>query len=145
MTPTRPPSRYPWHPQRATQWRLKTRTLDLGVRPLVMGIVNVTPDSFSDGGKFFATDQAIAHAHQLIEAGVDILDVGGESTRPYAAVVDAHDEQQRVLPVIEAICRDTNTPVSIDTSKASVARAAVERGAEIINVVTGLDGDPDMV
>ena len=145
MTPTRPPSRYPWHPQRATQWRLKTRTLDLGVRPLVMGIVNVTPDSFSDGGKFFATDQAIDHARQLIEAGVDILDVGGESTRPYAAVVDAHDEQQRVLPVIEAICRDTNTPVSIDTSKASVARAAVERGAEIINDVTGLEGDPDMV
>ena len=138
-------SRYPWHALRATQWRLKTRDLALGARPLFMGIVNVTPDSFSDGGKFFDVRQAIEQARHLIDAGADILDVGGESTRPYAAPVDAEEEQRRVLPVVEAICREASTPVSIDTSKASVARAALDLGAEIINDVTGLEGDPEMV
>lgn len=110
-----------------------------------MGIVNVTPDSFSDGGKFFDVEQAIDHAYALIDAGADILDVGGESTRPYAAAIDASEEQRRVLPVVEAICRERSTPVSIDTSKACVAREALALGAEIINDVTGLEGDPEMV
>lgn len=126
-------------------WKLKTRTLTLTRRPALMAIVNVTPDSFSDGGKFLSTDQAVEHALQLVSDGADILDIGGESTRPYSDPVSATEEADRVLPVIEALVRETGIPVSIDTSKASVARAAVLAGAEIINDVTGLEGDPEML
>lgn len=110
-----------------------------------MGIVNVTPDSFSDGGQFSDPGRATEHALQLVAEGADIVDVGGESTRPYADSVAVDAERRRVLPVIEAICRETTIPVSIDTSKASVARAALDAGVEIINDVTGLEGDPLMV
>jgi dihydropteroate synthase len=132
--------------QYAAEWRIAGQTLDLGSRPLIMGIVNVTPDSFSDGGRFFSPDAAIAHAVRLADDGADILDIGGESTRPYAAVVSTEEELRRVLPVIEAVRRQQpETIISIDTSKAAVARAAVAAGASIINDVTGLVGDERML
>ena len=137
---------HPWHPNRATTWQLRTRTLSLDTLPLLMGIVNVTPDSFSDGGKFFAQDAAIEHGLKLLDEGAAILDIGGESTRPYSTPVDANEERQRVIPVIEAIHRAQPSAIlSVDTSKAAVARAAIEAGAEIINDVTGLEGDPEML
>ncbi len=132
-------------PQRATSWRLRTKTLEFGRRPLLMGIVNVTPDSFSEGGQFAEPQKAVKHAMQLVADGADILDVGGESTRPYAEEVDVDEELQRVLPVIKALAQKTKTPISIDTRKAVVAKAALEAGAEIINDVTGLTGDPKML
>jgi dihydropteroate synthase len=110
----------------------------------VMGVVNVTPDSFSDGGLFLDADEAVAHGIELWDDGADILDVGGESTRPGAEPVDAEEELRRVLPVIEALT-DSGTQVSIDTSKADVAAAAVKAGATFINDVTALRGDPRMV
>lgn len=128
----------------ARVWQLRTRTLDLVPRPLVMGIVNVTPDSFSDGGRFFDSCAAVEHALRLVEEGADLLDIGGESTRPYAAVVPAAEELRRVLPVIEALQGRVSVPISIDTSKPEVALEAVSAGAEIINDVTGFR-DPRMV
>lgn len=138
------------YPQRATHWRLRTRTLEFGRRPLLMGIVNVTPDSFSDGGQFFRErgtkpQAAVDHALQLVADGADILDIGGESTRPYADRVAVEEELQRVIPVIEALAKQCEISISIDTSKAAVAKAAVEAGAEIINDVTGLTGDLEML
>ncbi len=110
-----------------------------------MGIVNVTPDSFSDGGKFLGIEAAVAHGLRLAAEGADLLDIGGESTRPYATPVDADEELRRVIPVIERLVAQTNVPISIDTSKAAVALAAIAAGAEIINDVTGLEGDPEML
>ena len=133
-------------PHRAIAWKLRTRTLHFGSRPQLMGIVNVTPDSFSDGGRHLDRDAAVEHSLRLLAEGADILDIGGESTRPYADVVSADEELQRVIPVIEAILRQQPAAiVSIDTSKAAVARAALAAGAEIINDVTGLTGDPQML
>ena len=108
-------------------------------RPLIMGVVNVTPDSFSDGGRFLDTGRAIAHARRLIEEGADILDLGGESTRPGAAPVSAREEADRVLPVLEALA-DAGVPVSIDTRHAPLMRAALERGASMINDIQALTG-----
>ena len=130
---------------RASQWQLRTRTLSFPRRPLLMAIVNVTPDSFSDGGHFFDPARAVEHALRLVAEGADLLDIGGESTRPYSTPVDAEEERRRVLPVLTALARQTTVPLSIDTSKASVARAALDAGAEIINDVTGLEGDPGML
>jgi dihydropteroate synthase len=131
---------------RATSWRLRTRTLQFGPRPLLMGIVNVTPDSFSDAGQFFDPQAAICHALKLLDDGADILDIGGESTRPYSAPVSAEEEIRRVLPVIEAVLQQRpQAIVSIDTSKATVAEEAIARGAEIINDITALAGDPGML
>ena len=113
-------------------------------RPWVMGIVNVTPDSFSDGGLCPTTETAVSHALTLVADGADVLDIGGESTRPGAAAVSAQEEMDRVLPVIEALRPQVTTPISIDTSKAAVARAACMAGATIVNDVTALEGDPDM-
>jgi dihydropteroate synthase len=132
-------------PRRATRWQLRTRELAFGKLPLVMGIINVTPDSFSDGGRFSDPQQAAEHAFQLVNDGADILDIGGESTRPYAEPVSSYEELQRVVPVIEAVAAALSTPISIDTSKAVVAKAALAAGAEIINDVTGLTGDPEMI
>ena len=129
----------------AGSWQLRTQTLEFGKMPKIMGIVNVTPDSFSDGGKFFSPTAAIDHALSLVDEGADIIDIGGESTRPYALPVSAQEEIERVLPVIEALVATADIPVSIDTSKASVAREAIRVGAEIINDVTGLEGDAEMV
>jgi dihydropteroate synthase len=109
-----------------------------------MGIVNVTPDSFSDGGRFYDPVAAIDHALELVANGADILDIGGESTRPYSEPVSETDELARVLPVVEAVRAQTSVPVSIDTSKASVAKACLAAGAEIINDVTALFGDSGM-
>jgi len=132
-------------PARAGHWRLGRRTLCFPRRPLVMGILNVTPDSFSDGGRFFDPTAAIAQAKQLTAAGADLLDIGGESTRPYSEPISLDEELSRVLPVFEALSRDWPIPLSIDTSKAAVAEAALAAGAEIINDVTALSGDPAML
>jgi dihydropteroate synthase len=110
-----------------------------------MGIVNVTPDSFSDGGRFIEASAAVDHALQLVADGADILDIGGESTRPYSEPVSSDEELRRVVPVVERLARQVDVPMSIDTSKASVAQAAVAAGAEIINDITGLEGDPGML
>src|SRR5215475_11432664 len=130
-------------------WNLGSRSLELGKRTLVMGIVNVTPDSFSDGGEHFAPDQAVAHALKLLDDGADIVDVGGESTRPGAQVggeqpaVNAEEELKRILPVIEGVKRARSaTIVSVDSYKATVAEAAVKAGAEIVNDVSGFLWDP---
>jgi dihydropteroate synthase len=131
---------------RARVWKLRSCTLQFARLPLLMGIVNVTPDSFSDGGRFLDHDAAVAHGLKLLDEGADILDIGGESTRPYSTPVDAGEELRRVLPVVEAVHRSRPDAVlSIDTSKAVVAEAAVAAGAEIINDVTGLAGDPRMM
>ena len=140
-----PPSPTAPFPGRVSFWRLKTRQLTLPQRPLVMGIVNVTPDSFSDGGRFFDPCAAIQHGCQLVDEGAELLDVGGESTRPYSLPVTESEELRRVIPVIEALATQTTVPISVDTSKARVAAEALQAGAEIINDVTGLRGDPQMV
>ena len=114
-------------------------------RPLVMGIVNVTPDSFSDGGRHADAEAAVAHGLALVESGADLLDVGGESTRPFSDSVPAEEELRRVTEVVRRLAAESGVPVSIDTSKAVVAARAVEVGAEIINDVTGLEGDPAML
>jgi dihydropteroate synthase len=132
-------------PSCADHWRLRSRTLSFGQLPLLMGILNVTPDSFSDGGRFVAATAAVEHGLRLVAEGADLLDVGGESTRPGAAPVDAQEELRRVAPVVEELCRKTDVPVSIDTSKAAVARYAIHAGAQIINDVTALAGDPNMI
>ena len=131
------------------QWRLRTRTLELGRRTLVMGVVNITPDSFSDGGLFFSPEAAVAHGLKLIEEGADILDLGAESTRPGSragsanAAVSVDEEQARLLPVVEGILkRLPRAVVSVDTYKAATARAALATGAEIVNDVSGFTWDP---
>ena len=129
------------------QWSLGTRTLELGKRTLIMGIVNVTPDSFSDGGLYLDSEKAIDHAHRLLDEGADIIDIGGESTRPGArtVTVSAEEELRRVLPVITALKKQRpDAVISIDTYKASVARAAAAAGAEIVNDVSGLRWDAQM-
>ncbi|MCO8123684.1 dihydropteroate synthase [Stieleria sp. TO1_6] len=110
-----------------------------------MGILNVTPDSFSDGGRHFDTSRAIDVALVMEADGADIIDLGGESTRPYSDPVSASDELRRVIPVVEGLAGQLKIPISIDTSKAAVAKNALQAGAEIINDVTGLQGDPDML
>lgn len=110
----------------------------------VMGILNVTPDSFSDGGRFAAPEAACARALQMIRDGADIIDIGGESTRPGHTAVDAEEEMRRVLPAVREIRKITDIPISIDTSKAEVARAALEAGADMVNDVWGLKRDPEM-
>ncbi|MEO8685391.1 MAG: dihydropteroate synthase [Devosia sp.] len=121
------------------------RTLTLGATPTIMGILNVTPDSFSDGGEHAVLDAAIAHAHAMIAEGADIIDIGGESTRPGATPVSTQQELDRVIPVIEALVAfGITTPISIDSYKPLVADQAIEAGATIINDVHGLQGAPEM-
>ena len=122
-------------------WLTSRRKINYGEKTLVMAILNVTPDSFSDGGKFFAIDEALKQSEKLIEEGADILDIGGESTRPTSKRVSAEEEIRRVVPVIENVAKRFDVPISIDTSKAEVAAKAVEAGAEIINDVSGLRFD----
>jgi dihydropteroate synthase len=121
-----------------------SHTLLLGQRTLIMGIVNVTPDSFSDGGHFFSPDRAIAQALRMVEEGADILDIGGESTRPFSDPVSESEEMDRVMPVIEGLAGRVAIPISIDTTKASVARQAIAAGATMINDVSALRTDPRM-
>ena len=128
-----------------TRWQLRSRTLALGERTLLMGILNVTPDSFSDGNRYFTASAALDHGLALLDEGADVLDLGGESTRPNATPLDAAAEQARVLPVLRALLRARPSAVlSVDTYHASTARAAIEEGAEIINDVSGLLWDPLM-
>ena len=122
-------------------WHIRERTLPIGERTLVMGVLNVTPDSFSDGDKFLTLDKAIAHADQMIADGADIIDVGGESTRPGGEPVTAEEEIQRVVPIIKELTKRSDTPVSIDTTKSEVARAALDAGASIVNDISGLRFD----
>lgn len=124
-------------------WQTARRTFELN-KTLVMAILNVTPDSFSDGGKHFSIDDALRQAEILINEGADILDIGGESSRPNSERVAADEEIRRVVPIIEAISRRFNTAISIDTSKSEVANAAVEAGAEIINDISGLQFDENL-
>jgi len=135
----------PTTPLPVDRWKLRTRTLTFGRLPRLMGIVNVTPDSFSDGGQFFDPGAAIDHGLRLVEQGADLLDVGGESTRPGAEPVSADEELRRVMPVVAALCERSSVPVSIDTSKAAVARQALDAGVEVINDVTALRADPAML
>ncbi|MBU6171521.1 MAG: dihydropteroate synthase [Verrucomicrobia bacterium] len=125
-------------------WRTRRAALDLSDRARVMGILNVTPDSFSDGGSHFGIEAALAHAREMIAQGVDIIDVGGESTRPGSLPVPADEETKRTAPVIRALRTEWDGLISIDTSKAAVAKAAIESGADIVNDVSGLRADPQM-
>lgn len=125
-------------------WRTSRRAFDLGQRGAIMGILNATPDSFSDGGAHATTDAAVAHGLLMVAEGAEIIDVGGESTRPGAGPVSAGEEMRRVIPVIEGLAARCGAAISIDTTKAEVARAALAAGAEIINDITALRGDPEM-
>lgn len=125
-------------------WRTRTRTFDLTHRGLIMGVLNVTPDSFSDGGKFFDPEAAILRGLAMVADGADILDIGGESTRPGATPVEAEEELRRILPVIAGLRAASAIPISIDTMKARVAEAAVAAGADIINDISGFQHDPAM-
>lgn len=124
-------------------YKARDKELVIGKKTLVMGIVNVTPDSFSDGGEFFDTDKAVSHALELVSQGADVIDIGGESTRPGYEPVSAEEEIERVVPVIEKLSKEFDVVISCDTSKAPVARAALEAGCHIINDVCALT-DPDM-
>jgi dihydropteroate synthase len=137
--------RFPLPASHFPSWKLRTRTLHLD-RPFIMGVLNVTPDSFSDGGKFFSVDAAVTQAERLIDEGAEIVDVGGESTRPQGATpVDAAEELRRVIPVLAVIHeRRPDTILSVDTVKADVAEAALGAGAEIVNDVSALRLDPRM-
>jgi dihydropteroate synthase len=136
------------------EWQIGSRTLQLGKRTLIMGVVNVTPDSFSDGGAHFDREKAVEYAFKLLQDGADILDIGGESTRPGAKVASAtglgdgvseKEELERVIPVISAVKQNNSkTIISVDTYKSGVARAAVKAGAEIVNDVSGFLWDPQM-
>ena len=123
-------------------WKLARRTLPYGERTLVMGILNVTPDSFSDGGENFDAGRAVARAEEIIAEGADILDVGGESTRPGGEMVAADEELRRIVPVLRAIAGRVAVPISVDTTKTTVARAALDEGAEILNDISGLRFEP---
>jgi dihydropteroate synthase len=125
----------------AREWHIAGQVLPIEERTLVMGILNVTPDSFSDGDLFLPPDKALAHAEQMIEEGADIIDVGGESTRPGATLVSPEEEIRRVIPVIETLAKRTKTPISVDTTKALVARAALNSGAAIVNDISALRFD----
>jgi dihydropteroate synthase len=127
-------------PERRSGWA----ALLASPRPLVMGVLNVTPDSFADGGRFFDQAAALAQARALVVAGADILDIGGESTRPFADPVSLEEELRRVLPIVQTLAPEIPIPISIDTYKAPVARAALEAGATLINDISALRFDPDM-
>jgi dihydropteroate synthase len=124
--------------------RCGDHTLELGGRTLLMGTINVTPDSFSDGGRFYKTDQAIKQGELLASEGADILDVGGESTRPFSNSVGVEEELQRVIPVVSQLAKSTSLPISIDTCKGQVASAALDAGATMINDISGLRYDPEL-
>jgi dihydropteroate synthase len=125
-------------------WKTSRRKINLGDQTLIMGILNVTPDSFSDGGLFYSQQKAVQHGLQLADEGADIIDIGGESTRPGAKAVSAAIELKRVLPVIESLVKQVKIPISIDTKKELVARQAFAAGAEIVNDISSLNGDKKM-
>lgn len=120
------------------------KQLAFGQHTLIMGVLNVTPDSFSEEGRYFEVDSAIAHAKRMVNEGADIIDIGGESSRPGALSISADEELTRVLPVVERLASEVPVPISIDTYKANVARRALQAGAHIVNDITALSGDSDM-
>lgn len=124
--------------------RCRKKTFKLGKQTLLMGVLNVTPDSFSDGGLYFNKDRAIAHGLRMVEEGADLIDIGGESTRPGSKPLGSEEELRRVIPVIEFLSKEVDVPISIDTYKSAVAQKAVEAGAEMINDISGLHFDPDL-
>lgn len=126
-------------------WTIRDRTFAWGQRTYLMGILNVTPDSFSDGGQFATPQTALAQARYLIESGADILDIGGQSTRPKAETISLDAELERVIPIIRAIRQETDIPISIDTTRAAVAKAAIAAGADLINDISGATYDPEML
>ena len=126
-------------------WTIRTHHFHWGDRTYLMGVLNVTPDSFSDGGLFNNLEAAITHARKLVAAGADILDIGGQSTRPNAVEISLDEELSRVLPIIQAIRQETDIPLSIDTTRAAVAHAAIAAGADIVNDISGATYDPDML
>src|SRR6476619_1720247 len=127
-----------------TLWKIAGRTIDLSTHALIMGVLNVTPDSFSDGGEFFSTEKAVEQGKRMAAAGASIIDVGGESTRPGSEGISVEEEMRRVLRAISQLRTSISTFISIDTTKAAVAREAIGAGATIINDVTGGRGDPEM-
>ena len=130
---------------RGRLWKIGERLFNVSRHGLIMGVLNVTPDSFSEGGKFFAAEKAIEHGLKMAADGADIVDVGGESTRPGAEPIAADEELRRVIPVVEKLRTKIDVPISIDTSKTEVARAAIQAGASIVNDVTGGRGDEGML
>ncbi len=122
----------------------KEYSLDLSKKTYIMGILNVTPDSFFDGGRYFDKQKAIEHGIRMVEQGADIIDVGGESTRPYSKRISVQEEMERVIPVIERLAKEVDVPISIDTYKSEVAKEAISAGASIINDISALRFDPDM-
>src|SRR5947208_11302829 len=127
-----------------TLWKIGGQIVDLSARTMIMGVLNVTPDSFSDGGEFFMAEKAVEQGKRMATEGARIIDVGGESTRPGADAVSSEEEMARVLPVIERLRESVSAFISIDTSKTVVARAALDAGAVVINDVTGGRADPEM-
>ncbi|MBD0345613.1 MAG: dihydropteroate synthase [Coleofasciculus sp. Co-bin14] len=125
--------------------QLRERSFNWGERTYLMGVLNVTPDSFSDGGEFNTLAAALAHAQRLVKAGADIIDVGGQSTRPGAEQISVEEELNRVLPVVEAVSSVLSVPISVDTTRAFVAQKAVEAGADLVNDISGGTFDPDML
>lgn len=126
------------------EWKLARRALVYTTRTLLMGVLNVTPDSFSDGGRFQSLDRSLSRAAEMIKEGADIIDIGGESTRPGAETISTEEEIRRVVPVIEELSKSSVVPISIDTTKAEVARAALHAGAEIVNDISALRFDPEL-
>lgn len=126
-------------------WRFNERSFDLSVKPLIMGVLNLTPDSFSDGSSYGSLQEAVAAAEKMVSEGADIIDIGGESTRPGAGPVSAEDELRRVIPVIEKLAGRLQVPISIDTWKAAVAAASLKAGAEIVNDISAMTFDPKML
>jgi len=126
-------------------WVLRNQPFNWGQRTYIMGILNITPDSFSDGGQFYQPASALAQARRLVAAGADILDIGGQSTRPQAIEISVDEELGRVIPVIETVRQQSNIPISIDTTKAAVASAAIAAGADVVNDVSGGLFDPAML
>jgi dihydropteroate synthase len=124
--------------------RCRRQTFRLGERTLIMGVLNVTPDSFSDGGLFLEKDKAVAQGLRMVEEGADFIDVGGESTRPGSKPLESQEELRRVLPVIESLAREVDVPISIDTYKSEVAQGAIDAGAQIVNDISGLNFDPHL-
>ncbi len=128
-----------------TAWTLRNRTFNWGERTYLMGILNVTPDSFSDGGQFNTLDSAVEQARHLIASGADILDIGGQSTRPQAIEISLEEELERVIPVIQALRQETEIPISIDTTRSQVAQQAIAAGADIVNDISGATYDPEIL
>jgi dihydropteroate synthase len=128
-----------------TLWKIAGQTIDLSKRAMIMGVLNVTPDSFFDGGEFFTTEKAVEQGKRMAREGAQIIDVGGESTRPGAEAVSAEEELARVIPVVQQLHASVSAFISIDTSKTAVAREALQAGATIINDVTGGRADPEMM